>query len=192
MRQVPLAGGRIPEAKIVRDLPLAKAYQLLEPGPVVLLATSQAGRPNVMTMSWHMMMEFEPPLIGCVVSAGNFSFTALNETRQCVIAVPSADIADKVVGIGNCSGRDEDKFDRFQLTTKPAKTIGVPLITDCFANLECVVQDDAMVEKYNLFVLEVRKAGVQPGYQLEKTLHHHGWGTFAVDGKTVKLKSAMR
>ena len=39
----------------MNDLPLSKVYQLLEPGPVVLLATARKGRANVMTMSWHMM-----------------------------------------------------------------------------------------------------------------------------------------
>jgi flavin reductase (DIM6/NTAB) family NADH-FMN oxidoreductase RutF len=52
----------------MKDLPLSKVYQLLEPGPVVLLTTARKGRANVMTMSWHMMVEFEPPLVACVVS----------------------------------------------------------------------------------------------------------------------------
>ena len=47
----------------------SKVYQLLEPGPVVLLTTADKGRANVMTMSWHMMVEFEPPLVACVVPA---------------------------------------------------------------------------------------------------------------------------
>ncbi len=47
----------------MRELPLGKVYQLLEPGPVVLLTTARRGKPNVMTMSWHMMVDFEPPLL---------------------------------------------------------------------------------------------------------------------------------
>ena len=49
-----------------RSYSLAKVYGLLEPGPVVLVTTALKGRPNIMTMSWHTMMEFEPPLVGCV------------------------------------------------------------------------------------------------------------------------------
>lgn len=51
-----------------RTFPLKRVYQLLEPGPVLLLTTEQDGRANVMTMSWHTMMEFEPPLVGCYAS----------------------------------------------------------------------------------------------------------------------------
>lgn len=57
-----------------RSLPLAKVYGLLEPGPVVLLSTTHKGKADVMTLSWHTMMEFEPPLVGCVVSGRDFSF----------------------------------------------------------------------------------------------------------------------
>ena len=50
----------------MKPLPLGQVYQLLEPGPVALLTTARKGRANVMTMSWHMMLEFEPPLLACV------------------------------------------------------------------------------------------------------------------------------
>ena len=39
----------------MRSMPLSKVYQLLEPGPVVLVTTASSGRVNAMTMSWHMM-----------------------------------------------------------------------------------------------------------------------------------------
>ena len=65
-----------------KPLSLSKVYQLLEPGPVVLLTTARKGRANVMTMSWHMMVEFEPPLVACVVSSANHSFAALRATRR--------------------------------------------------------------------------------------------------------------
>jgi flavin reductase (DIM6/NTAB) family NADH-FMN oxidoreductase RutF len=93
----------------MKDLPLSKVYQLLEPGPVVLLTTAHKGRANVMTMSWHMMVEFEPPLVACVVSNADHSFVALRTTKECVIAVPGLELAPIVVRIGNCSGRDVDR-----------------------------------------------------------------------------------
>lgn len=58
----------------VTRLPQEKVYHLLEPGPVVLLTTSQKGKANVMTMSWHMMMDFVPPRVACVVSEKQLQF----------------------------------------------------------------------------------------------------------------------
>jgi flavin reductase (DIM6/NTAB) family NADH-FMN oxidoreductase RutF len=176
----------------MRTLALSKVYQLLEPGPVVLLTTAHKGRANVMTMSWHMMVEFEPPLVACVVSNGNHSFAALKATGECVIAVPAAGLADKVVRVGNTSGRDIDKFPTIGLTALPASTVGAPLVKECFANLECRVTDRSLVNVYNLFVLEMVKAWTDPGQKDPKTFHHRGYGTFVIDGDVMKLKSKMR
>lgn len=175
-----------------RAYPLSKVYGLLEPGPVVLVTTARDGRPNIMTLSWHTMMEFEPPLLGCVISDRNYSFRLLKATRECVINIPSVEIAEKVVGCGNTSGADTDKFERFDLTPRPAARVGAPLIEECFANLECRVTDTRMVAKYCLFVLEVIKAWIDPAVKNPRTIHHLGKGNFMVAGEKIKLKSKMK
>lgn len=175
---------------MMKPLPLSKVYQLIEPGPVVLLATrAKGGRANVMTMSWHMMVEFEPPLIACIVSSANYSFAALRATRQCVIAIPTVELAPLAVKIGNCSGRDKDKFKAFGLATAPAKRVKPPLLPQCFANLECRVVETRLVNTLNLFVLEVVAAWRDPAKKRPRTIHHQGYGKFAVDGDFIKLKS---
>ena len=176
----------------MKVLPLSKVYQLLEPGPVVLLATSRRGQPNLMTLSWHMMVEFEPPRVACVVSSASHSFAALRATRECVIGVPALRLARKVVAIGNCSGRDVDKFTAFGLSAVAAGQVAAPLIGECFANLECRVVDTRLVNRYDLFVLEVLKAWTDPAQRDPKTIHHRGWGRFSVDGRTLRIASRMR
>ncbi len=176
----------------MKELLLSEVYQLLEPGPVVLLTTTRKGRANVMTMSWHIMIEFEPPQVACVVSSANYSFAALRASGECVIAIPARKLATKVVKVGNSSGRDIDKFRTFGLAPMRAQCVAPPLVADCFANLECRVTDTRFVNRYNLFVLEVLKAWVDPAQRRPKTIHHHGYGKFVVDGKTIKVKSRMR
>lgn len=178
-------------AMALKNLPLAEVYKLIEPGPVVLLTTSSKGRPNVMTMSWHMMVEFVPPRIACVVSTGDYSFAALKAKRECVIAIPAVGLAAKVVKVGNCSGRDTDKFTEIGLTPLPAKTVDAPLVGGCFANLECKVIDTRLVNKFGIFVLEVQKAWTDPAQKNPDTIHHQGYGKFAVDGKRITLPSVM-
>ncbi len=175
----------------MEELPLYRVYQLLEPGPVVLLTTAHKGRPNVMTMSWHTMVDFTPPLVACVVSSANHSFAALKASGECVIAIPTHDMASTVVEVGNSTGREIDKFKAFGLTPMPAAHIAPPLIAECFANLECRVADTALVSKYSLFILEVLKAWIDPAKKDPKTIHHRGYGKFAVDGDIIELASKM-
>ncbi|OFZ69056.1 MAG: flavin reductase [Betaproteobacteria bacterium RBG_16_56_24] len=176
----------------IRTFPLAHVYRLLEPGPVVLVTTAHKGSANIMTQSWHTMMEFEPPLVGCVISGRNYSFDALRTTRECVLNIPTVELAKQVVGIGNCSGKKIDKFRKFKLTPLPASQVAAPLIAECHANLECRVADSRMVNKYNFFVLEVIKAWINTSIKNPRTLHHQGKGVFMVAGDTVKLPSRMK
>lgn len=175
-----------------RSLPLAKAYGLIEPGPVLLLTTAGAARPNVMVMSWTTMLEFEPPLIGCVVSNRNYSFELLRAGRECVLNIPTAEIADKVVACGNASGRRRDKFKAFGLTPLPAREVAAPLIDECYASLECRVADTRLVADYCFFVLEVVHAWIDPAVKDPRTLHHRGHGRFMVAGETVRLASKKK
>ena len=175
-----------------KTYPLSKVYGLLETGPVVMLTTSGKSGSNIMTMSWHTMIEFEPPLVGCVISNRNHSFGLLKATNECVINIPTVEIAEKVVGCGNSSGANIDKFETFGLTPKPAARVGAPLIEECFANLECRVADTRMVAKYCLFVLEVIKAWIDPTVKDPRTIHHLGTGNFMVAGQRIKLRSKMK
>ena len=178
-------------ARKLRSLPLVKVYRLIEPGPVVLMTTVRAGRPNVMPMTWHTMLEFEPPLIGCVISERNYSHDTLKATRQCVLAIPTVELAKQVVRCGNCSGRDTDKFALTGLTALPAKTVAAPLIAECCAILECRVADTRSLARWGMVVLEVQQAWVDPACKNPRTLHHRGYGSFMVAGETIRLRSRM-
>lgn len=175
-----------------RSLPLSQVYRLLEPGPVVLLSTAGNKHPNVMAQSWHMMMEFEPPLVGCIVSNRNFTFQTLKASRECVINIPDAALARQVVACGNTSGRRIDKFQAFGLTPLAASKVGAPLVAECFANLECRVVDTRNVERYCLFVLEVVKAWIDRANKRRRTIHHLGRGNFMIAGKIVRLPSKAK
>ena len=170
-----------------KEYPLSRVYRLLEGGPVVMVATSRSGRPNVMSMSWHTMIEFVPALIGCVVSDANYTFNTLKTTKQCVIAIPTVKLAKKVVQAGKTSGRDMNKFARIGLTPQPASSVKAPLIAECFANIECKVVDTTLVDKYNFFILEAVRAWIDPAQKDAKTIHHHGHGVFIVDGRKIRI-----
>lgn len=77
-----------------RSYPLSKVCGLLEPGPVLLMTTAEAGRANVMTLSWTTMMEFEPPLVGC----GNVSGRRVDKFRRFGLTpVPAREVAPPLI-----------------------------------------------------------------------------------------------
>lgn len=85
-------------------------------------------------MGFHMMMQHEPALICVVLGPWDHTFSAPQESGECVIAVPTIDLAQTVVDVGNCSGEQLDKFETFGLTTMPSRHVRAPSIMECIAN----------------------------------------------------------
>jgi flavin reductase (DIM6/NTAB) family NADH-FMN oxidoreductase RutF len=175
-----------------RSFPLSQVYRLLEPGPVVLVTTARAGRTNIMPMSWHTMIDFEPPIVGCVISDRNYTFGILKATRECVINIPTVELARQVVRCGNTTGRRVDKFKICGWTPMASSKVKPPRIDQCYANLECKLIDTSMAAKYDLLILQVLKAWIDPSRKHPRTIHHLGRGYFMVAGKTIHLPSAKK
>jgi flavin reductase (DIM6/NTAB) family NADH-FMN oxidoreductase RutF len=169
-----------------QDFPVHNVRRFLEPGPIVLVSSAHKNETNIMTMGWHMVMEFSPALVGCLISGGNHSHDLIRNSRQCVINVPTVDIAETVVKIGNISGRTIDKSAEFGLTPKPGAHVRAPLIDECYASFECTLVDAAWVNKYNVFVFEVVKAHVATAPKVPKTIHYRGDGEFMVSGEETR------
>lgn len=175
-----------------RDFPVANIRRYLEPGPIVLVTSAWQQQRNIMTMGWHLMMEFTPALVGCVISASSHSFALIRNSGACVINLPTIRLVNEAVGIGNCSGREVDKFAKFGLTAVPGAVVGAPLIAECHASFECRLADDCLVEKYNFFIFEVVKAHVARFPKHPETLHYTGDGVFMVAGKIISRRAQFR
>lgn len=167
---------------------MSRVFTLIESGPVVLVTTQGGGRNNIMTISWTMVLDFTP-LFAITTGEWNYSFAALRESRECVIAIPTVDMLDKVVGIGTCSGEDTDKFAKFELTPVQGKVVSAPLIKECLANIECRVID--IVEPHNIVVLEAVAAYIDSERGEKRVLHAVGDGTFIVDGERLDRRGMM-
>jgi flavin reductase (DIM6/NTAB) family NADH-FMN oxidoreductase RutF len=172
----------------MRPLNLRKAFTLMESGPVVLVTTHDGQKNNIMTISWTMVMDFTP-VFAITTGEWNHSFAALRKNRECVIAIPTVDMLDTVVGIGICTGTNTDKFAKFGLTPVQGKVVSSPLIKECLANIECKVVD--IVKKHNIVVLEGGAAWIDAARRERRTVHAVGDGTFIVDGRKLDRRKMM-
>lgn len=173
----------------MKNMQLDKVFTLLEPGPVVLVTTNDGEKDNVMTISWTMVLDFSA---GFAITTGswNHSYTALQQSKECVVAIPTVDLIDTVVGVGTCSGADTDKFTKFSLTPLKARHVRAPIIKECLANIECRVID--FITQYNIVILQGIAAYIDSTRTEKRMFHAVGDGTFIVDGPAINRKEMMR
>jgi len=174
------------------DFPVSHVRRYLEPGPIVLVSSRFKGETNIMTLGWQTILEFNPSLVGLMITAANHSFELIRGSGECVINLPTTALTDIVVGIGNSSGRDIDKFATFGLSAEEASAVGAPLIGECHACFECRLYDDALVDRYNFFIFEVVRAHVAKSPKHPETLHYTGDGVFMVAGRIISRRSRFR
>jgi flavin reductase (DIM6/NTAB) family NADH-FMN oxidoreductase RutF len=175
-----------------RDFPTDQVRRFLEPGPIVLVSSAWKKERNIMTMGWHMVMGFEPSLLACYIWEENHSFDMLRRSKQCVVNLPTRDLVDTVVGIGNCSGAEVRKFDKFGLTSRKASYVDVPLIAECHSNFECKLYDGSQIGKHGLFIWEVVKAHVAITPSVPQTLHYRGNGEFMLSGPDISRRARFK
>jgi flavin reductase (DIM6/NTAB) family NADH-FMN oxidoreductase RutF len=177
-----------------KNFPVDKVRRFLEPGPIVLISSAHKGEQNIMTLGWHMMLEYDR--VGCFVWDQNHSFSLIRGSRECVINIPTFDLIDTVIGIGNQHGSDKkigaDKFEQFGLTAVTGDEVDAPLIAECYASFECKLADSKLINRYSLFVFEVVKAHVATSPKYPKTVHYRGDGVFMISGPSRSYRSRFK
>lgn len=179
---------------------LKLAYRLVNHGPVTLVSAAAGGKDNVMAVAWCMALDFSPPKLAVVLAADSFTRSLVDASGELVVQVPPRKMLPAIDGVGNCTGRDTDKWERFDLERAPAAKVKAPLVEGCLAWLECrVIPEQAIADKYDLFVVEVVAAWADDAVfdkgrwredapEPMRSVHHMAGGAYVVDGKHVRVR----
>ena len=139
-------------------------------------------------LGWHMVMETEPSLWGCYIWDEDHTRKLVERSRECVVNVPTLDLVNIVVDIGNSSGSEIDKFAKFDLTTRKASKVGAPLIDECYASFECRLHDRRLVRRYSLFIWKIVAAHVAARPANPRTIQYRGHGEFRVAERSISRR----
>ena len=126
------------------------------PTPAGLITSiTEEGRPNIITLGEVFNISIHTPVIlGIAIRKATWSHGLISRTREFVVNLPTAAIADQVWYCGSVSGRDVDKFEGSGLTPVPALHVRPPLIAECPVNIECKVTAIQVVGDHDLFLGE--------------------------------------
>jgi len=135
--------------KVTLDNKLAHCF--LNVSPVSLVSSYYEDRSNICTISWCMPVSFVPPIVAIAIGHGRFSHYMIENSRQFIINLPDKSILEAVQICGSVSGRRKDKFVEADLTKLRGLVTNIPLISECFAHLECQVQRSFDMGDHTIF-----------------------------------------
>jgi len=121
--------------------PDVRKFYHLFPMSVVVIGVHARGRDNVMAAAWHCPISHSPPLYGVSISPKRFTYDLLREAGHFTANFLPFEKAEIIAHVGNVSGRDVDKFERFGLSRKEGSRIPSPILQEAYAALECELYD---------------------------------------------------
>lgn len=120
--------------------------------PVILVTAVDGERRNVMAATQVSILSYEPPLVAVAISPSHFTYELVAASGEFAMNVAAADQLELVRHVGRSKGRDVNKFDQFDIGTKPSDIIGAPLVEGCLAALECSVHQIVPTGDHRLIV----------------------------------------
>ncbi len=122
---------------------------------VVLITSKYNEKENVMAAAWCFPLSAEPPIFGVCLSKKRYSYELIHASKKFGINVPGPKLKDAVFICGRNSGREKNKF-KFAKLTKELGGLGLPLIKECLASIECEVIKEEEFGDHVLFVGEAK------------------------------------
>ena len=141
----------------LKEVPLEKAYRLINHGPAVLVSARHDGVDDVMAASWACALDFAPPKLTVVLDKATRTRALVEASGIFVIQVPTAAQLQltHIVGTNSLAGMP-DKLARAGVELFDLAGHDQPFVAGCAAWLACrLVTEPHNQTTYDLFIGEV-------------------------------------
>ena len=159
---------------------------------VATIVTARAkGKANAMAVAWHLVISVNPPLYGVSIAPKRFTYQLIADSKEFGVNFLPFEMAELVASVGGSSGREIDKFQKFNIALdKPVKT-AVPILKDAYAAYECKLVDDKLYGDHRLLVGEIVVVHwLEEAFTLEGTLDSDRISPVLYLGRDVYLTTA--
>lgn len=134
-----------------RVRPMGRGYRMMYPRLTVLVSAGRR-RPNAMAVAWNVPLSHDPPLVGVAISPKRYTHRLASEDGAFGVNVPDHGLVDETFLMGSETGREMDKFAETGLSVFWGDELGVPLIEECAAALECSLLRTVESGDHDLFI----------------------------------------
>lgn len=128
----------------------------LYPVPVTLVTCEDNKIPNIISICWAGVLCSKPPIVYISVRPERFSYGLIQASRKFVINIPPGEMLETVDLCGKCSGRDVDKFRKFNLTKEYLIDGYPPVVAECRHHLFCDLLEIKELGTHHVFFGEIK------------------------------------
>lgn len=132
-----------------------KPGTMLNPLPAVMVSCSDGEVDNVLTIAWTGIINSDPPITYVSVRKSRFSHQLIEKSGEFVINLVNEELVRSADYCGVRSGRNEDKFEKCNLTKLASDHVKVPMIKESPMNLECKVMEIKEYPTHDMFIAEI-------------------------------------
>lgn len=142
---------------------LGDIQKLTSPNPFTLVSTTKEdGTSNLMALSWWTYVSNKPAMVAVCLSKKGFSGELIKNTKEFGLNIVDESLKESAFMCGTCSGRSEDKADKFGIELMDADEISTKLVKAHKAALECRLVDTADASDHVIYIAEVVAAHTNP------------------------------
>ncbi len=180
-----------------KEIDIGFATRIVNHSPVSLVTVAAKGRTDIVPVGWLTPVSLQPPLIGIAISPRRYSHDLIRRAGEFVINVAHAEMLKQVEYCGSISGEDADKFAAAGFTQGEPKRVNVPLINECFAAIECGLQEVVMLGDHSFFIGQALTVWAdsdafenfwKPDKEEGRTLNHFGGHFYGIIEKRLEQK----
>ncbi|MDA4123361.1 MAG: flavin reductase family protein [Thaumarchaeota archaeon] len=158
----------------MRKVERSKVYRLLYPTVPAIIAAAHQGKVAAMPVVSLVSLSNSPPLVGFSSSASHSTYKTILEAGRFSVSWMDRRFEDEITRLGTSSGsKTPDKLRSVGLHHRPGKVLGVPLIEEAAASLECRFSLSQRLGDHNLVVGEVKSAQAVDDFEEYWTFQHY-------------------
>jgi len=126
------------------------------PNPFALISTKKPDKTtNLMAISWWMFVSNHPAQVAVCTSKKGYTGEIITETGEFGLNIVDDSLKDEAFLCGTCSGRTENKAEKFNIELIEAKEISAKLIKAHKVAMECKLVDILELSDHIIYVGEV-------------------------------------
>ncbi len=116
-------------------------FRLMSPKLTALVTTiSEKGREDVATFSWITPVSFNPPMLAISIGPDKHSYWNITRVNEFIVNIPKEEQLNQIWQAGKKWDKEKSNIEKAGLKTRPADKVKPPLLPECAASLECMVE----------------------------------------------------